>query len=472
MSSGVSTSLRANPLRELIERHKAGQPVGIYSVCSAHPTVVEAAIAQAAHDGSQVLIEATSNQVDQFGGYTGLRPADFRELVLGIADGYGFPRERVTLGGDHLGPNRWQDRPADVAMAEAEVLIAAYVEAGYSKIHLDCSMSCADDPAVLSDDVVAARSARLLQVAERAAHRLAIESPVYVIGTEVPVPGGAHETLHHLTPTSADRARRTIAAHRSAFAALELDDVWPRVIALVVQPGVEFDHDNVIDYDRGATVDLRRVLDTEPHLVFEAHSTDYQRPAQLRELVEDHWAILKVGPALTFAMREALFALARIETELVARPSRSNLIEVVERRMLADPTHWRATTRAIRLAQRTSRRYSYSDRLRYYWADGEVDAARQSLLANLERTGVPLPLISQFLPGQYDRIRAGPARTQPAGAGARPRPRCPSPLRPRVPDHWSNPMTSYPVPAQTDGGATILEIGQQPDVWREIAANA
>ena len=407
MSSGISTSVRANPLRELIDRHKAGQPVGIYSVCSAHPTVVEAAIAQAAHDGSQVLIEATSNQVDQFGGYTGLRPADFRELVLGIADGYGLPRERATLGGDHLGPNRWQDRPADVAMAEAEVLIDAYVEAGYGKIHLDCSMSCADDPDVLSDDVVAARSARLLQVAEQAAHRLAIEGPVYVIGTEVPVPGGAHETLHHLTPTSADRARRTIAAHRSAFAAVALDDVWPRVIALVVQPGVEFDHDNVIDYDRGATVDLRRVLDAEPHLVFEAHSTDYQRPAQLRELVEDHWAILKVGPALTFAMREALFALARIETELVARPSRSNLIEVVERRMLADPTHWTGYYGGNPLAQRTSRRYSYSDRLRYYWADGEVDAARRSLLANLQRTGVPLPLISQFLPGQYDRIREG-----------------------------------------------------------------
>ena len=78
----------------------------------------------------------------------------------------------------------------------------------------------------------------------------------------------------------------------------------------MVQPGVEFDHLHVIDYERDATAELRRVLDDEDHLVFEAHSTDYQRPAQLRELVEDHWAVLKVGPALTFAMREALFALA------------------------------------------------------------------------------------------------------------------------------------------------------------------
>jgi len=263
-------------------------------------------------------------------------------------------------------------------------------------------MSCADDPAVLDDDVVAQRTARLMRVAEDSARGAA---PMYVIGTEVPVPGGAHETLSALTPTPADRARRTIAAHRAAFAEGRLEYVWPRVVALVVQPGVEFDHLNVIDYQHSATAELRRVL--EDHLVFEAHSTDYQRPAQLRELVEDHWAVLKVGPALTFAMREALFALALIENELVPRPSRSNLVEVVERRMLANPEYWRDYYEGDPLTQRTARRYSYSDRLRYYWADDEVDAARRTLLANLDRTGIPMPLISQFLPYQYDRIRAG-----------------------------------------------------------------
>ncbi|WP_051574755.1 D-tagatose-bisphosphate aldolase, class II, non-catalytic subunit [Mycobacterium sp. URHB0044] len=398
-------------LTETIKRHKAGEPVGVYSVCSAHPTVVQAAIAQAATDGSYVLIEATSNQVDQFGGYTGLRPAQFRDLVFGIADECGFDRGRIVLGGDHLGPNRWQHESASAAMANAEVLITSYVEAGYAKIHLDCSMSCADDPAVLPDEVVAARTARLLRIAEEAARRVGSDGPVYVIGTEVPVPGGAHETLSHLTPTPADRARRTIDAHRTAFAELDLDDVWPRVVALVVQPGVEFDHLNVIDYAHGATGELRRVLDPEPNLVFEAHSTDYQRPAQLRELVEDHWAILKVGPALTFAMREALFALARIESELLARPSRSNLIEVIERRMLADPTHWQGYYEGDPLVQRTARRYSYSDRLRYYWADAEIDSARSTLLTNLDRIGIPLPLLSQFLPLQYDRIRAGRLET-------------------------------------------------------------
>jgi D-tagatose-1,6-bisphosphate aldolase subunit GatZ/KbaZ len=407
MTNTESNTILVDWLAETIRQHKAGRPVGVYSVCSAHPTVVEAAIVQAAADDSYVLIEATSNQVDQFGGYTGMRPAEFRDLVFGIADASGFPRDRVVLGGDHLGPNRWQRQTSSAAMDNAENLIRAYVEAGYRKIHLDCSMACADDPQLLSDELVASRTARLLKVAEDAAHRRGMDGPAYVIGTEVPVPGGAHETLSHLTPTSADRARRTIAAHRSAFADVGLAQVWPRVMALVVQPGVEFDHLNVIDYERGATTELRHVLDSEETLVFEAHSTDYQRPARLRELVEDHWAILKVGPALTFAMREALFALSLIEAELVPRPSRSNLVEVIERRMLEQPDHWRGYYEGDPATQRTARRYSYSDRLRYYWADERVDAARRTLLANLDRTGIPLPLISQFLPGQYERIRAG-----------------------------------------------------------------
>src|SRR4051812_2232810 len=238
MSRAARTLRRVDWLADRIGRHKAGESVGVYSVCSAHPTMVAAAIAQAAADDSYVLIEATSNQVDQFGGYTGLRPAEFRDMVLGIADESGFVRDRVVLGGDHLGPNRWQRQTASTAMANAEVLVSAYVAAGYRKIHLDCSMSCADDPVALPDEVVASRTARLLKVAEDTAYRSGLDGPAYVIGTEVPVPGGAHETLSHLIPTPADRAQRTIAAHRSAFTEAGLADVWPRVMALVVQPGV------------------------------------------------------------------------------------------------------------------------------------------------------------------------------------------------------------------------------------------
>jgi D-tagatose-1,6-bisphosphate aldolase subunit GatZ/KbaZ len=397
-----------NNLRDTIRRHKAGEVVGVYSVCSAHPVVLEAAIRQTLDDGGYLLVEATSNQVDQFGGYTGMRPDGFRDLVHGLADRLGLPRERVVLGGDHLGPNRWHGQSAQSALVLAEQLVAAYVEAGYTKIHLDCSMACAGDPEPLGDELVAERTARLLRVAEDAAARAGTSEEIsYVIGTEVPVPGGAHSTLGRLTATPADAARRTLERHRAAFAEAGLDRVWPRVAALVVQPAVEFDHLQVIDYDRSGTRRLRTVLDSEPDLVFEAHSTDYQRSERLAELVEDHWAILKVGPGLTFAMREALFGLARIEEELVPAGSRSDLVEVVEQRMLANPGYWQGYYEGSPAEQRIARLYSYSDRLRYYWPDPEVEAAEAKLYDNLSAVAIPLPLISQYLPDQYARVRAG-----------------------------------------------------------------
>ncbi|MET1089503.1 MAG: D-tagatose-bisphosphate aldolase, class II, non-catalytic subunit [Arthrobacter sp.] len=397
-----------NHLAEIVSRNKAGEGVGIYAVCSAHPTVLEASIRQAHEDGTHLLIEATSNQVDQFGGYTGMRPEQFRDMVFSIADAEGFARTRLILGGDHLGPNRWQALPAEEAMANAEDLIAAYVEAGYTKIHLDCSMSCGGDPVPLGDEIVAERSARLLGVAESIAARMSPPlEPVYVIGTEVPVPGGAHDELHDLAATTPEAARETLAHHRKAFAAKGLDYVWPRIAAMVVQPGVEFDHVQVIDYKREKTVELRKVLNELPYTAFEAHSTDYQDTARLTDLVEDHWAILKVGPGLTFALREALFALARIEDELVRADDRSKLIEVIEERMLANPKYWDSYYHGNTEERRIARRFSYSDRMRYYWPDQDIDQAVDRLFENLDKSGIPLVLLSQFLPAQYARVRAG-----------------------------------------------------------------
>jgi D-tagatose-1,6-bisphosphate aldolase subunit GatZ/KbaZ len=399
-------------LLDTVGRHKAGEPVGVYSVCSAHPLVLEAAVLQTLEDTGYLLVEATSNQVDQFGGYTGMTPVDFRELVMGMAGRHGFPEDRVVLGGDHLGPNRWQKLPAGEAMSLAEDLVEAYVAAGFSKIHLDCSMPCADDPSPPGDDLVAERAARLAQKAEEAAVQAGSE-PLYVVGTEVPTPGGAHEALGALAPTPADAARATLERHEQSFAETGIEDAWERVIALVVQPGVEFDNLRVVDYDRAATGDLRRVLDDHRHLVFEAHSTDYQTPANLRSLVEDHWAVLKVGPGLTFAMREALYALAAVEDELVPAGKRSELPSVVERRMLAEPEQWERYYAGATDTQRLLRRYSYSDRVRYYWPDPEIQAAQETLFSNLADRDIPPPLLSQHLPDQYARVRRGELSVEP-----------------------------------------------------------
>lgn len=399
---------KVKQLTQMVEQHKRGKASGIYAVCSAHPLALESAIRYAHANHTPLLIEATSNQVDQFGGYTGMTPADFRDFVCQLADSLGFPQSELILGGDHLGPNRWQNQPAAQAMANADDLIKSYVAAGFKKIHLDCSMSCADDPVPLTDEIVAERAARLAKVAEETSQQHFGESDlVYVIGTEVPVPGGAHETLTELEVTTPEAARATLEAHRHAFEKQGLNAIWPRIVALVVQPGVEFDHTHIIDYQPQKALALSKMVEAYDTLVFEAHSTDYQTPQSLRQLVKDHFAILKVGPALTFALREALFSLAAIEEELLPAKTCSGLRHVLESVMLDRPEYWQSHYHGDGHARRLARGYSYSDRVRYYWPDSQIDDAFERLVRNLADEPIPLPLISQYLPLQYVKVREG-----------------------------------------------------------------
>jgi len=154
-------------------------------------------------------------------------------------------------------------------------------------------------------------------------------------------------------------------------------------------------------------VGLSEVLGQMPGVVFEAHSTDYQKPEALAALVRDGFAILKVGPGVTFALREALYAMADIEAEIVGQGERSNLRQVVESVMLGKPANWEKYYHGDEREQRLLRAYSYSDRVRYYWADPQVDAAAQKLIANLGAAPIPENLLSRYLPGQYWEARRG-----------------------------------------------------------------
>ena len=399
---------------DIVARHKAGEAIGVTSVCSAHPLVIEATLRHARATGQEIaLVEATSNQVNQDGGYTGMVPADFRAFVEAIAATASFPLERLVLGGDHLGPNAWTALPATEAMDKACVMVGDYVRAGFRKIHLDCSMSCADDPVPLPEQTIAERAARLCRAAEDAFAGDPADAPVYVIGTEVPVPGGAAEDLEELALTTPEAAIATVDIHQDLFRGAGLGDAWERVIATVVQPGVEFDHDKVVDYRPERAVALSRAIEPTA-LVYEAHSTDYQTPTALAALVRDHFAILKVGPGVTFALREALWALDAIEAEMVAPERRANLRAVTLERMRAEPKNWRKYYHAEGRALEQQLQYSLSDRIRYYWPDCAIAAAQKRLFANLRDTPPPLPLISQYLPIAHAALRDGQITNDPA----------------------------------------------------------
>jgi len=324
----------------------------------------------------------------------------------------------LMLGGDHLGPSPWQKEAAGSAMQKAQDLVRACVQAGYTKIHLDASMRLGDDnpSRPLDLELIARRTAKLARAAEES---LACASAVgtgakvpgpsqdlrYVIGSEVPIPGGATVHEEGVRVTRVEDARHTLEATQAAFIHEGLEAAWERVIALVVQPGVEFGDDFVLDYRPSAARHLARFAETIP-FVYEAHSTDYQTGKALRELVRDHFAIMKVGPALTFAFREAVFSLAMMENELIAASERSRLIETLEETMLREPASWKDHYHGTPEQMALARKYSLSDRIRYYWGSPTVQAALGRLFQNLGRKTLPMTLIRQYLPVQLERIRS------------------------------------------------------------------
>ena len=388
-----------NVFDELIAAQKRGEARGMTSVCSAHPYVLKETLKVFETFRVSPLIEATCNQVNQFGGYTGMKPKDFVAYIRGIAEENEFPFEKIVLGGDHLGPNVWQSESAESAMNKSKVLICDYLQAGFIKIHLDCSMRLADDPqGALNPEVIAQRAAQLAKASEDTvgAGLVPAQLPRYVIGTEVPIPGGAQEHEEGVHVTKVADAGATIEIHRKAFYALGLQSAWERVMAVVVQPGVEFGDDFVLPYQPDAAKELSRFIESQS-MVYEAHSTDYQTRDALQDLVRDHFAILKVGPGLTFAFREAIFALAMIEDELIKKDLRSNIIRVLDDVMVKHPEHWQKYYRGDEAEQAFKRKYSLSDRARYYWVRPEVQNAFACLMKNLGEKVLPYSLLSQFV---------------------------------------------------------------------------
>lgn len=392
--------------RNLIKAQKSGKDDAICSICSANEYVLEAAMEDGRDNSLMVLIEATANQVNQFGGYTGMKPSDFIAFAKRIAKKVELSEDQLILGGDHLGPLTWQSDNEDEAMAKAEELISQYVSAGFTKVHLDTSMRVADDSTTerLPDSTIARRAARLCAVAEAAAKD---KKPVYVIGSEVPIPGGATENEEGVAVTSPDDLGATLAEFKAAFLNKGLGDVWNRVVAVVVQPGVEFADNTIIKYDPQKAQKLISYAKSLEGIVLEGHSTDYQPKTALKMMRRDGIAILKVGPALTFALREALFALEDMEQVLYTfspAGGYSYFRDTLEGKLMSDDKYWKKYYHGSEQEKAYARRFSLSDRCRYYLDDEMVKASISRLVKNVNAAELPFGLISQYFPEQKEKI--------------------------------------------------------------------
>jgi len=399
-----------HPLKTLLDHRHESNLKGIVSICTASSKVIEACFEYYKNIKSPLIIEATANQVNQEGGYTGMKPQDYVDFVYQLAKENDFPLERLFLGGDHLGPLTWSKLSENEAMCKAEVLVHDFVLAGFTKIHLDTSMHLADDGKELPTEVIAQRGIRLMKICENAyLKRLELfpdsSLPVYIIGSEVPIPGGAQEAEEGLEVTKVSDFKHTVEVYFELMKREGLESVFDRILAVVVQPGVEFSDVSVHEYNPLKAKELVESLNAYPTLVFEGHSTDYQTRFGLRNMVNDNISILKVGPALTFALREGLFALAHIEKAWVAQSKQSNLIELLESIMLENPNNWSKHYHGNNHDLWIKRKYSFSDRSRYYMPDYRIESAIKVLFENTK--DAPYSVLSQFMPIQYRKVREG-----------------------------------------------------------------
>ena len=402
--------MTSNLLKTIVEKNRSGQKIGLYSVCSANELVLRAVIRHAVANKYPLITESTSNQVNQFGGYTGIRPHEFVTQVQKIAQKENLPVENLILGGDHLGPLLWQKEPEEKAMEKAIEMVKAYTLAGFTKIHLDTSMKLADDPPGPLEIRTCARRGAILAKAvyESFDNMNGSSRPKLVIGSEVPIPGG-QRTENSVTPTTAKDFLQQVSVFKDEFGKAGID--FNDVAAFVVQPGVEFGDDVVHFYDSQKAAELSAALKTVPGIVFEGHSTDYQTPKHLAEMVRDGVAILKVGPALTFSLREGLFLLEAVEEILIPSISRSNLKRAILLEMEKSKQYWEKYYSGTVGEIEYKKLYSYSDRCRYYLPAKSVQDATEKLFNNLAE--IPPALLSQFFPLQYRKYMTGTLKNDP-----------------------------------------------------------
>ncbi len=395
----------------------ADKSLGTLSICSSHPAVLQTAMELASQENRPFLVETTASQVNQFGGYSGMTPAAFAAYVRQLAKAAKLPADHIIIGADHLGPHVWKHKPAVVAMANAAELARQCTAAGFKKIHLDTDITCADDPpGKLTPETAAQRAAILCLAAETTAAENAFPDdalPAYVIGNEVPPPGGSLEDTHQASITDPDALLSSLRLFERIFAETGLQDAWQRVIAVVVQPGVDFGNQHIAPYQRKRAAALSNAFRHLPEgMRYEIHSTDFQPPEALMQMAEDHFSLLKTGPCLTFAFRKATLALEHIETEIPDIQHRSHLRQVMTALMNQETRHWQSHYQGSPETIRFLQYFSYKDRIRYYWNRPEATDAAKRLYHNLHR---PLPdaLIQQYLPDVYPEIKSGVVSSDP-----------------------------------------------------------
>ncbi len=311
-----------------------------------------------------VIIESTSSQVNQFGGYTNKTPKQFKTMIYDLCKKIKFPLSQVILGGDHLGHFPWRKRKKKLANRNAANLVKACLDAGYKKIHIDTSHKLLDD--------FTFEKRKALNRSQELAKLLKKKKIFPIFGTEVPFPGSKVQKKIKLT--SVNDLGNEIDFYIQSLKEVGLNETF----ACVVEPGMYFENYKIVKPKIKLLKKLKN-YSNKKNFFYEAHSCDYQDIKTLRSLVKNNFKFLKVGPELTYFYSKALFKMEEIEKKLFKK--KSNFKVKLLKEMKKNKKHWvdyysKNPTENELICNKL-------DRMRYYLYAKSIQSAKKILKKNI-----------------------------------------------------------------------------------------
>lgn len=370
----------ATPLDEIVRRilrlRQAGTRLTLLAVCPNSEAVLEAAVKVAAANDMPMLFAATLNQVDLDGGYTGWTQEAFTAYLRRTASRLGWAGPLLPCL-DHGGPwlkdqQRTEGWSFQDTLQAVQASVRACLRAGYRLLHIDATVDPTRPPGAAPPiELVAQRTAALIQYAEAQREQLGLEPVDYEVGTEEVHGGLADEAAFD----------RFLLSLRRELEQRRLPDAWPCFI--VGKVGTDL-HTTFFDPDVA-----RRLTDRVAPLgsLIKGHYTDWV--ANPEAYPASGMGGANIGPELT---AEEVRALADLEQEERAiRPPveiRSRFGQTLEQAVL-DSGRWTKWLQPEEVGQPfadlTPERKAWlvETGARYVWAQPTVQEARRQLYQNL-----------------------------------------------------------------------------------------
>lgn len=291
----------------------------LLGICPVSRSTIKASIECAKLLNFPLMFVATLNQVDIDGGYTGLTPKDFVDLVRRECEKLEF-RGPTIIALDHGGP--WlKDRHVIERLGLEEALewvrksIEACIKAGYDLLHIDTTVDIwLEKGESLSIDVVVERTVDLIEYAETIRRENGLPRLSYEVGTEE-IHGGI---------TSPQLFMEFILKLKAGLREKGLEDVWPCFI--VGNVGTYLAPTNRFDLDKARIlVEIAKAH----NLYVKGHYTDYVSNPE--DYPKAGMGGANIGPELAHAEYIALERLAELEEILYNRGHIVNLSNMMRK---------------------------------------------------------------------------------------------------------------------------------------------